>query len=245
MKAPTTGERWKGPTRSSAFREAHVLLHSLNDLMQTRLHVADRKVTADEIFFDPGERKIRYLAVDIGGWFEVREVILAADLLDPPGVMGGGWSLRLDEAALDAAPRWHEGMSDETMDLTGWPPIIVGPFGGTYAPMLLYEQIVDNTRRDAAAAPEAGSGEEIVYRLERSSEWLGLLAFGRDGELGRIDDMLFDATTLRIERLVLGSGGLLSHRVGEVPLSALRHMANQRTHVVLDLSSEDVVADVD
>jgi hypothetical protein len=222
-----------------------VLLHSLNDLMQSRLHVADRRVTADEVFFGPDDRKIRYLAVDIGGWFQVREVIVAAELLDAPGVMGGGWSLRLDEAALDTAPRWHAGMSEETADLTGWPPIIVGPFGGTYAPMLLYEQMVDQSRRGAGTPPEPGSGEEIVFRLERASEWLGLLAFGRDGELGRIEDMLFDDTTLRIERLVLGSGGLLSHRVAEVPLSALRHMANQRTHVVLDLSAEDVIPDAD
>lgn len=219
------------------------MLHSLNDLMQSRLHVADRRVTADEVFFDPDDRRIRYLAVDVGGWFKVREVIVAADLLDPPGVMGGAWSLRLDEAALDAAPRWHAGMTEETADLTGWPPIIVGPFGGTYAPMLLYEQMVAKTRSADATPPEAGSGEEIVFRLERAREWLGILAFGRDGELGRIEDILFEATTLKLERLVLGSGGLLSHRVAEVPLSALRHMANQRTHVVLDLGSEDVIPD--
>jgi hypothetical protein len=213
--------------------------------MQTRLRVADRKVTADEVFFDRDDRKIRYLAVDIGGWLEVREVIVAADLLEPPGVMGGGWSLRLEETALEAAPRWHAGMTGEGMDLTGWPPIIVGPFGGTYAPMLLYEQLIDSSRRTDESAPESGSGDEMVYRMERATEWLGLLAFGRDGELGRIEDMLFDGTTLKIERLVLGSGGLLSHRVAEVPLSALRHMANQRTHVVLDLSSEDVIQDTD
>lgn len=220
------------------------MLHSLKDILHSRLTAGDRKVTVDEVFFDSAERRLRYLAVDIGGWFSVHEVIVSAALLEPPG-QTGGWGLRLDEAALEAAPRWHERMADEAIDLTGWPPIIVGPFGGTYAPMLMYEQLMAQAR--AGSAPEGserppeGSGEAVVWRLERASEWLGLLAFGRDGELGRIDDMLFDDASRGIERLVLGSGGLLSHRSGEVPLSALRHMAHQRTHVVLDISTGDVM----
>jgi hypothetical protein len=222
------------------------MLHSLKDIMHSRLHVGDRKVTADEVFFDSVERRLRYLAVDIGGWFSVHEVIVSAALLDAPGETGG-WGLRIDEPALEAAPRWHDRMADEAVDLTGWPPIIVGPFGGTYAPMLMYEQLVARGRAGADQAesksPTEGSGEAMVYRLERVTEWLGLLAFGRDGELGRIDDMLFDEATLGIERLVLGSGGLLSHRVAEVPLSALRHMAHQRTHVVLDISADEVITD--
>lgn len=223
------------------------MLHSLKDIMHSRLHVGDRKVTVDEVFFDSVDRRLRYLAVDIGGWFSVHEVIVSAALLEAPGDTGG-WRLRIDEAALEAAPRWHDRMADDTVDLTGWPPIIVGPFGGTYAPMLMYEQLVARTRAGSAGqteteSPPAGGGEAMVYRLERATEWLGLLAFGRDGELGRIDDMLFDEATLGIERLLLGSGGLLSHRVAQVPLSALRHMAHQRTHVVLDISTEDVLSD--
>lgn len=222
------------------------MLHSLKDLVHSRLHVGDRTVTVDEVFFDSVERRLRYLAVDIGGWFSVHEVIVSAALLEAPGETGG-WGLRLDEAALEAAPRWHDRMTDEPVDLTGWPPIIVGPFGDTYAPMLMYEQLVARGRAGTVPAetdgPSEGSGEAMVYRLERVTEWLGLLAFGRDGELGRIDDILFDDATLGLERLVLGSGGFLSHRAAEVPLSALRHMAHQRTHVVLDLSADDLIPD--
>jgi hypothetical protein len=163
------------------------MLHSLKDIMHSRLHVGDRKVTADEVFFDSVERRLRYLAVDIGGWFSVHEVIVSAALLDAPGETGG-WGLRIDEPALEAAPRWHDRMADEAVDLTGWPPIIVGPFGGTYAPMLMYEQLVARGRAGADPAgsksPTEGSGEAMVYRLERVTEWLGLLAFGRDGRTG-------------------------------------------------------------
>ena len=214
------------------------MLQSLTDLMERRLHVADRKIRADEAFFDPGDRRLRYLAVDIGGWFDIKEVIVAADLLVPPAEGRDHWSLRIDGEALEAAPRWSGGM-DAPVDLTGWPPIIVGPFGGTYAPMLLYEQMMSEGP-GRGEPPAEGSGEELVYRLDRATEWLGASAFGTDGELGRVEDILFDDATLALSRLVLGSGGLFSHRAGEVPMSAVRHMARQGTHLVLDLSSGEV-----
>ena len=213
------------------------MLHSLNDLMQSRLHVADRKVRADEAFFDPKDRRLRYLAVNIGGWFEIDEVIVSADLLVPPDAQRDHWSLTVDEAALGAAPRWGEHGLQEPADLTGWPPIIVGPFGGTYAPMLLYEQMVARSPESAPTAPSDGRGDEMVYRMERATEWLGIPAFGTDGELGRVEDMLFEDQTLELEWLVLGRGGVFSHRTAEVPVSAVRHMARQGTHLVLDISS--------
>ena len=217
------------------------MLQSLTELMERRLHLADRKVRADEVFFDPKDRRLRYLAVDIGGWFDVTEVIVSADLLVPPAEGRDHWSLRLDAAALEAAPRWGESGMAAPVDLTGWPPIIVGPFGGTYAPMLLYEQMVAAGQETARPEPpEAESGEALVWRLERATEWLGRLAFGTDGELGRVEDILFDDETLTLARLVLGSGGLFSHHAGEVPVSAVRHMARQGTHLVLDIAARDV-----
>lgn len=215
------------------------MLHSLNDLMQSRLHVAERKIRADEVFFEPGNRRLRYLALDIGGWFEIDEVIVSADLLVPPNAQHDYWSLTLDEAALEAAPRWGEHGLQEPADLTGWPPIIVGPFGGTYAPMLLYEQMVARSPQSAGSMTREGRGDVMVYRMDRATEWLGISAFGTDGELGRVEDMLFDDQSLEIDRLVLGRGGVFSHRTGEVPASAVRHMARQGTHLVLDLSSRE------
>jgi hypothetical protein len=217
------------------------MLHSLNDLMQGRLHLGDRKVRADEVFFGPKDRKLHYLAVDIGGWFKIDEVLVSADLLVPPDAQRAHWTLTLDEAALETAPRWSEHGLQEPADLTGWPPIIVGPFGGTYAPMLLYEQMVARGQATDDRRPaEDDAGEELVFRMERATEWLGISAFGRDGELGQVEDILFEDETLEIAWLVLGSGGILSHKSGEVPVSAIRHMARQGTHLVLDISADEV-----
>ncbi len=215
------------------------MLHSLNDLMQHRLHVADRKVRVDDAFFDPDERRLRYLAVDIGGWFAVDEVIVSADLLVPPLEEGGSWSLRLDEEALAHAPRWGAERAAEPFDLTGWPPIIVGPFGGTYAPILMYEQMVAAGRPEVDEPPPEESGVALVWRMDRVTEWIGRPVFATDGEIGQVEDILIDDNGLRLARLVLGSGGIFGHRTGEVPVEAVRHMARQGTHLVLGISAAD------
>jgi hypothetical protein len=217
------------------------MLNSLLDLMKTRLRIADRKVPVDEVFFHRDDRRLRYLAVDIGGWFEVNEVIVAADLLDPPGEGHDHWSLRLDEQSLERAPRWSEHAAMGA-DLTGWPPIIVGPFGGTYAPILMYEQMVARSQETEPSPEEAGRGDDLVYRMERATEWIGLPAFGEDGELGTVEDILFDDSSLTLETLILGSGGLFSHVRAEAPLSKMRHMAAQGTHLVLDMHRADLVS---
>ena len=215
------------------------MLHSLRELMEDRLRVAGRSARVDDAFFDPEVRRLRYLAVDIGGWFSVDEVIVAADLLVPPAGEGQHWTLRLDEAAIAHAPRWGAEDAPAPLDLTGWPPIIVGPFGGTYAPILMYEQLVAD-REDAAQTQSAGdSGNSLVWRMDRATEWLGLPAFGTDGELGNVEDLLFDDKTLELSWLVLGSGGIFAHRTGAVPVSALRRMAREGTHLVFDLTKAE------
>lgn len=216
------------------------MLHALDELMSHRLRVGERKVPVQEVFFHLGDRKIRYLAVDIGGWFDVTEVIVSADLLVLPEPGRDHWSLALDAAALESAPRWGEHATPEYADLTSWPPIVVGPFGGTYAPILLYEQMMARREAQNAPADETAEGDAIVWRLERATEWIGRPAFGRDGELGTVEDMLFDEATRELQWLILGSGGLLRHRLGEVPLTAVRHMTRQGTHLVLDVSKDEV-----
>jgi hypothetical protein len=81
--------------------------------------------------------------------------------------------------------------------------------------------------------------------MDRASEWLGIPAYGTDGELGQVEDILFDGATMAIAWLALGSGGILGgHSTGTVPITALRHMAQQGTHLVFDVSTAEAEATV-
>jgi hypothetical protein len=218
------------------------MLHSLKELMDDRLRVAGRGARVDDAFFDPDVRRLKYLAVDIGGWFSVDEVIVAADLLVPPAGGEEHWTLRLDEEAIAHAPRWGAEESPAPLDVMGWPSIIVGPFGGTYAPIMMYEQLVASREETVARPPSEGSGDALVWRMDRATEWLGRPAFGTDGELGQVEDLLFDDRTLDVSWFVLGSGGIFAHRTGAVPISALRRMARGGTHLVFDLAKAEAEA---
>ena len=78
--------------------------------------------------------------------------------------------------------------------------------------------------------------------MDRASEWLGIPAYGTDGELGQVEDILFDDGSMAIEWLKLGSGGIFSRRTGTVPITALRHMAKQGTHLVFDITTAEAEA---
>lgn len=222
------------------------MLQSLGNLLGKTTIIGDEKGTLLEVFFSLEDRRMRFLAADIGGWLDVDEIIVSADRLVAPPSGNDGWSLKIGHDELRDAPRWEEGMRLDQVDLSGWPPIMVGPFGGTYSPMLMYEQLADRGRKDSGVAlddqsADRAEGDRLVNRMERASKWIGLPAFGRDGELGKIEDLLFESDSGRIEWAVIASSeGLFTTQRGEVALSSLRHFAAQSTHAVFDVSRADV-----
>ena len=44
-----------------------------------------------ELFFDPDEGVLRYIAIDVGGWFERREAIVAERLIGAPDDANRAW----------------------------------------------------------------------------------------------------------------------------------------------------------
>ncbi|SDY34579.1 hypothetical protein [Citreimonas salinaria] len=225
------------------------MLQSFHDLMNRNLATDGGKAKLREAFFDPGTGLVRYMAVDIGGWLDATEVLVEADRLAPPGEEGASWMLRISESDLEAAPRWHEGMAEERIDLRAWPPVLVGPFGSTYSPLLMFEQLIAEQREHEL--PPAPDGDRLVRPLEEVGSWIGLPAFCTDGEIGPVADLLFEIDTRRVVTVAItpksgttagteaGSGATETtgrDQLGRIllPLTALRHRPKQGTHLVFD-----------
>lgn len=208
------------------------MLHSFNSVLDHRVETDGGKAKLREAFFDPAGGAIRYVAVDVGGWLDTTEIIVEADRLAPPRDEGHPWTLRLSEAELAEAPRWHEGMAHDQVDLTHWPPILIGPFGSTYSPLMLYEQMLYEERGKEAETPEPSDGDALVRPLQEVHEWLGLPAFGPEGEIGKVSDLLFDPRRRRIMSFVIEPAS--GDDAVQLPLSALRHRPRQGTHLVFD-----------
>lgn len=159
---------------------------------------------------------MRFIAVDLGGWFSVDEVLIAAEQLDK--TTEGDWRVTLDEAALEGAPRWNEEPGRQLVDLRNWPPLIVGPFGATYSPILLYEQWLSETTDPAAAA-----GQELVARMHRASEVLGTKLSGPTGEIGTIEDISFAVEGMTLENIEVTLSGGTTGQTAHIPVQAVRH----------------------
>lgn len=200
--------------------------------MQTRLTTllglsalsGDDRFPIRTLFHRKESRELRYAAVDIGGWFDRREVLVELDRFGPPDE--DAWPVSLGREELEEAPALGA-------DSAGWgealPPLVVGPFGYTFSPLMMAAGMEASAERQVGTAGEM-PGDALdrsgghLHDMERSTNWIGRDAFGPEGYLGRVADMV--VTDRALTAAVLEDGT-------ELPLARLRHMAEQG-HAVFD-----------
>lgn len=210
--------------------------HALKLLIGSALQAEERRVTLREAFFHPEDGRLRYVALDIGGWLSIDEVLVQAGFIAPPEAPGQPWQLLLSERELARAPAWDDGARPEMADAASWPPVIVGPFGNAFSPMMVHRRMEQAGPAEARASRTGG----LVERLHKAGVWLGLPVFDSQGQIGEIRDMWLDTDPLRIVALEVGPAGLFGGGTRRVPFAAIRHVAEQGTHLVVD---PDVVSD--
>ena len=215
------------------------MLQSLRNLIGHRLELDDRTAVFRDAFFNLKDGVLRYAALDIGGWLNEDNVAVSTELLTPPDPTQSDarWHVHLSEAALEIAPRWTEEARTEGVNLSNWPPVIVGPFGSSVSPVLFYEDFQDAEEEDAESEPETQAPPKaapLVRNLHRVGKWFGLPCFDAKGELGRIHDMTFDPDSCRILSFVLEGAGARPDQGREIPYQALRHLADGETHLIFE-----------
>lgn len=213
------------------------MLRKLLDLTATSGE--DRfRVTA--LFHDPVKLRLRYVALDIGGWLSHHEVLVGIGRMGAIDADAGTWATSLSHDEAEEAPRWSH--HAPPADLQYWPPLIVGPFGGTYAPLLMEAAWAEDWEDPAEAAEEAlppdalrtRSGEP--YHLALTNDWLGREAYGEDGLLGTIRDMELSEAPLTLTAAVIETA---EGRETRLPLARLRRIADQG-HAVFDARLADL-----
>mgnify|MGYP002629454782 FL=1 len=180
----------------------------------------DASFAVTELFFDPDEGVLRYVALDIGGWFDRREVIVSEGLMGVPDNANRTWPAEISPEAIKEAREWTDPKVIQRMSMPATPHIMIGPFGGHFAGASPLED------------PEAGDVAETEGNLrvdgfERLNDWVGLPVIGQDGEVGTSIDFLFEADTRRLSHLVIDTGGLLAARQVVVPYDLLRGLGEK------------------
>ncbi|PZX18897.1 hypothetical protein LX81_00590 [Palleronia aestuarii] len=193
--------------------------NSLKALLGATAHTEEGDFPIIELFYRPEDRRLRYAAIDIGGWLDHREVLVS---LDRFGALDGeSWPVHLDREGLEAAPRWLDAPSEPSI----LPPIVVGPFGSTFSPLLMEAQLLESAEESQPQETSALDGRSRILDMDRASPWIGTDAFDDTGRLGEIADVMLS------DELVFISVLLDDER--ELSLDRLRRRADQG-HLLFD-----------
>ncbi len=186
---------------------------TLRTLLDLDARAGEDRFPVRELFHRAGTRELAYVAVDVGGWLDRREVLVGVDRFGPPD--DADWPVSMNREELEDAPVLE---SDEGGSLDLLPPLIVGPLGYTFSPLMMAAGMNVSAGRRLPDEP-GGDGAPLVTRahdrlsgVERSGDWIGREAFGPGGALGPIGDVavedgiltaaiLEDGTRLSFDRL--------------------------------------------
>lgn len=209
------------------------MTHKLSDLLSYGGKADGDTFPVTALFHEPATHKLRYVALDIGGWLQRNEVLVEAERMGQVDPSAKTWNVRLAKDELEGAPHWDH--VDPAMAFTAWPPLIVGPFGGTYSPLLMQAQLAaeshDAERENPEGLPEEALRDEQgrMHQLEQTEDWLGREARTQDdGYLGRVHDVEFDDPPRILLNLLVEreSGAIVS-----VPAAKLRRVDEQNRAV--------------
>lgn len=208
---------------------------TLTELMKRAATTGDYRLGVTEVFFSERTGQLRYVALHTGDAFDHGETLVSIGRFSPVG--DGDWNVFLPEADIRSAPGWDSGDAyphHVPIALESWPPILIGPFGETTSPLMLYAAMLE--AEDSVEPPEAPhhTADARVDRLERATRRLGGEVFGDDGPLGRLDDMLIAPVGFAITDLIVDDR--------RVPYSRLRHMPDEGTHTVINIDRAEFEA---
>lgn len=187
------------------------MIRSVKHVMKFEVEAADGRIGAvDDFYFDDERWAIRYVVVDTGRWLPGRRV-----LVSPISVSRTHWdeqrlALSISREVVKDSPsidthkpisRRHE---QRYHDYYGYPyywghTALWGAFAAPMAPTPADAA----AHRAAAAAAEREAADKGDTRLRSAAEVAGYMIRATDGELGHVEDVLFDDLTWAIRYVVV------------------------------------------
>lgn len=215
------------------------MLQSLSDMLSWRVRTADKTAALSDILFDPDSRQMTYLSLRPGG-VSGRQVLASASRLGKTDPHAREVELRITPEELETAPSWGGDADELSALLTAMPPLVVGPFGATHAPLAM-AAFAGESGEDEADMPPDPRAEEALDRYTRLTRWLGREVFARDAELGTLSDILADPVENRLAYFIVDNGKFFGHEQRALPVSALAHRAPvaKGGHIVLDVTAAE------
>lgn len=206
------------------------MLHSVSDLMRYRARVEGDSQKVTELFFSRDDWGVAWLGLDIGGLMENRQVICSVRILGDPDSASRSVDVNASWREIEEAPRWTpEEMRLAPEDAAN----LVGPIGMSAGPLFLASTERTPERSDREA-------ERVERRFDRATMWIGGGAWGDDGQLGKVDDLLYDPRSMRVTHLVIDNGNILPGRQLVVPVETVTGFSDENRAARLSLTDSQL-----
>jgi|GEM_PF-1677372 len=204
---------------------------TMTDMLRFKAVTEDTSFPVTEMFFDQEKGLLKYVALDVGGWFDRREVIVSPKLMGEPNVSSREWPIEITQDAIKQAPEWSDPNAMVVVPIGMMPPIMMGPYGGHFA---------GQTRSglDQQTTDETQPGNLKVEGFARLNEWVGLPVHGTDGEVGTLVDLVFDPDSQTLSHVVIDTGRFLAARQMVVPYDLLVRLSPDGSYVEMNVTAE-------
>jgi uncharacterized protein YrrD len=187
------------------------MLHSANGLRGFAIAAADGELgSVKDVYFDDAQWVIRYIVVNTGGWPNGFDV-----LLSPMSVLAEEWDNRAlrvnltmqqikNSPGIDTAKPVERQHEEEFNAYYGYPYYWAGPHRGS----AVYPGVVEKKPLDAAEmlairqrlVRERASADP---HLRSCGDVVGYRIHATDGQIGHVEDFLFDQTDWSIQLMVV------------------------------------------
>jgi hypothetical protein len=206
------------------------MLRSVNLLIGTHLSALDGEAgVVEECLHDDEKWVIRYLRLRTGDWL-LGKTVLVSTMVVPAPRDGGDWRVRMTREEIGRIPEAAAGQPI-TRDweyrhfrFFAWPLYWSGGNfwgGGAYPGMLPAAPVpVDTPDLGEGLQEDAEAETQRVNEshLHAAGELRGHTVLAPDGDVGEVDDILFDDATWAITYLAVSTGGWLGNKKVLVPV---------------------------
>ncbi|HET6467560.1 MAG TPA: PRC-barrel domain-containing protein [Geminicoccaceae bacterium] len=206
------------------------MLQSINDLMGYRIAASDGEIgTVADVLFDDSTSALRYVVVDTGTWLSGRQVLLAPAAFGAPNPTDRTLPTALTRHQVESSPDLSSDMpvsrqlEESVHSHYGWAPYWQGqpgligiPWG---VPPLAADVDPDPHRLPEGDLDRSLEGELRAREMEgqdphlrAASEVIGYYVKARDGDIGHVEDLLFDPEERVIRYVVVDTANWLPGR---------------------------------
>jgi sporulation protein YlmC with PRC-barrel domain len=195
------------------------MYRSLKDLRGHQLAAIDGEIgTVKDIYFDDAEWGVRYLVVDTGKWLPGRRVLISPASLGRPDDAADAIPVALRREQIERCPDVGTDLPvsrQREAELVGhydWPTYwTAGAALGAAMTKTPPSHVRDLSDRLAQTAREQ-SGAEDDPHLRSVNEVLGYRIQAHDGEIGHVEDLLFDEEAWTVGYIIVDTRNWLPGR---------------------------------